>query len=172
MAYIPFLTPGTPLRAQKLQKMLLIIRFGSVIYFVGKEGSSPLQTIKCYVFLICPTPSPSWGGISPLYPPRGPLQICKAAKNGTKIPRFGSAIFIIGKQGKSPLKSIKCSVFLICLSPSPSRGGKSPICHPRGPTQSPNATKNTNKITRFGSTICFIGKEGNGPLKPSNVKSF
>ena len=27
-------------------------RFGAAIFFVGKEGSNPLKTIMCYVFLI------------------------------------------------------------------------------------------------------------------------
>ena len=45
--------------------------------------------------------------------------------------------------------------------PSPSRAGVSPICHPTGPPQSLKARKNTTKITRFGSAVSFIGKEGN-----------
>ena len=36
---------------------------------------------------------------------------------------------------------------------------------PQGPPQSPKATKNTTKITRFASAVFFIGKEGYSPLK-------
>ena len=37
--------------------------------------------------------------------------------------------------------------------PNLSQGGALPICYPKGATQSPNATKNTAKITRFGLAL-------------------
>ena len=77
------------------------------MFFVGKEGNSHLKTIKCKVFLISPTPSPSWGGASPIRYPRGPPQSPKAAKNTIKTTRFGSALFLVGKEGTTPLKTIK-----------------------------------------------------------------
>ena len=50
-------------------------------------------------------------------------------------------------------------------TPSPSWGGASPSRNPRGPPQSPKATKNTTEITRFALALFSIGKEGNSPLK-------
>ena len=133
------------------------------------RGTAP---IKCQISRICPTPSPSWGGASPTRHPRGPPQSPKATKNTTEITKFGLAVFLVGKEGNSPLKTIKCIVFLICPTPLPSWGGASPIRHPRGPSQSTRATNNTTKITRFGLAVFLVGKEGNSPLKTIKYKVF
>ena len=37
--------------------------------------------------------------------------------------------------------------------------GASPLCHPRGPKQSPKGTENTIMINRFGSAIFFINTQ-------------
>ena len=133
---------------------LAVVRFANVTHHAqSKEGNSLLKTTKCQVFLMRPPPSPSLDGASPIRHPRGPPQSPKPTKNTTEITRFGLAVFLVGKEGNSPLKTTKCQVFLIRPTPSPSLGGASPIRHPRGPPQSPKATKNTTKITRFGSHL-------------------
>ena len=138
--------------------------FGLAVCFMGKEGNSHLKTTKCQVFLICPTPSSSLGGASIICHPRGPPQSLKATKNTTKITRFGLAVFLVGKEGNSPLKTTKCQVFLIRPTPSTSLGGASPIRHPRGPTQSPKATKNTTEITRFGLAVFLVAQYNKNPI--------
>ena len=110
-----------------------ITTFALAVFFVGEEGNSPLKTIKCYVFQICPTPLASWGGASPICHPRGPPHSPKAAKINAEITRFSSVVFSVGREGSSPLNTIKCKVFLICPTLTPSKSGKSPICHPRDP---------------------------------------
>ena len=94
----------------------------------------------------------------------------KAAKNATKIKKFGLAFFFVGEEGTSPLKIINCQVFLICPTPSPSRGGATPISHPRDPPQSPKATIIATEITRLPQLSCFVGNGGNSPPKPSNFR--
>ena len=56
---------------------------GSAIFIMGKEGNSPLKSIKCRL-QICPTLSPSWGGASPTLDPRGPYQSPKVTRGTTK----------------------------------------------------------------------------------------
>ena len=131
---ITHLSPQGPPQSPKAAKNTTeITTFGLAVFFVGKEGNSHLKTIKCQVFLICPTPSPSWGGASPIRHPRGPPQSPKATKNTTQLTTFGLAVFFVGEEGNSYHKTIKCKVFLIRPTPSPSWGGASPIPHPRGP---------------------------------------
>ena len=142
-----------------------IIRSCLAGLFMAKKGNSHLKSITCSVLLTFLTSSPSWGGASPIHHSRGPPQSPKATKNTTEISRFASAVFFIGKEGYSPLRIIKCKVSLTRPTPSPSWGGTSPIRCPRGPPQSPTATKNTAEITRFTSALFFTGKEGYSPLK-------
>ena len=54
---------------------------------------------------------------------------------------------------------------LILATRSPSRGGASPIYHPRDHPQSFEATKNTTERTRFGIPVFFMSKEENSTLK-------
>ena len=122
-------------------------------------------TITWNLSWIRPTPSPSWGGTSPIPHPRGPPESPKVTKNTTVISRSHLAVVFIGKEGNNHLKSVTCLVPLICPTPSPSWGSTSPIPHPRGPPQSPKATKNTTKISRSHLAAVFIGKEGNNHLK-------
>ena len=75
---------------------------------MGKEGISPFYSMECEVFLICSTPSLSWGCASPICHPMVPLQRPKATKNTTKITKFGLPIFFVSKEKNSPLKTIKC----------------------------------------------------------------
>ena len=58
-----------------------------------------------------------WGGASPIRHPREPLQSPKATKNVTK---FGLAVFLVGKEGNNPLKTIKYQVSLIFPTVAPS----------------------------------------------------
>ena len=130
-----------------------------------EEGISPLRTIRCSVFPKRLTPSPAWGGASPINHPRGCPQSPKATKNTTKITRFCLPTCFMGKEENSLLKTIIRNVFLICPTLSPSCGGASPIRHPRGPPQSFRATKNTTELSKFGLLILFTGNVGNRPLK-------
>ena len=68
-----------------------------------KEGDNTLKSVTCQVPLICPTPSPLWGGTSPIPHLRGPPQSQKVTKNTTEISRSHLAAVFIGKEGgKSP----------------------------------------------------------------------
>ena len=104
----------------------------------------------------------------------GPPQSPKATKNTIEISRSHLAAVFIGKEGNNHLKSLTCKVPLIWPTQSPSWGGTSPICLPKGPPTSPEATKNTIKISRFLLAAVFIGKEGKKSpeichlLSPSN----
>ena len=71
----------------------------------------------------------------------------------------------IGKEGNNHLKSMTCSVPLIRPTPSLAWGGTLPICYPRGPPQSPKATKNITDMSRSHSGAVFTIKEGNNHLK-------
>ena len=96
-----------------------IIRSCLAGLFIGKEGNSQLKSITCFLLLISPTSSPSWGGTSPIHHPRAPFQSPKVTKSAVKITRSCLAGIII-KEGDNYLKFITCSVFLICPTPSPS----------------------------------------------------
>ena len=48
--------------------------------FIGNEGNNYLESITCQVFLIFPTPSPSWCGTSLIHHPRGLFQSPKVTK--------------------------------------------------------------------------------------------
>ena len=56
---------------------------GLTIFNMGKKGNSPLKSVKCCL-QICPTLSPSWGGASPIFHPRGPYQSPKVIRGTTK----------------------------------------------------------------------------------------
>ena len=76
--------------------------------FIGKEENNHLKSFIYQALVISPTPSPYWGGRSPIHHPRGPPQSPKTTQNTTEITRFAIAVFFIGKEGYSPLKIIKC----------------------------------------------------------------
>ena len=59
----------------------------------------------------------------------------------------------MSKEASSPFKTIKYEAFLICPTPSLSRGVHCPSVIPGAPPQNPDATKNTIKITRFGLAL-------------------
>ena len=115
---------------------------------MGKEGNSHLKSITCSVLLISPTSFSSWDGTSLIHHPRAPFQSHKVTKNAIKITRSCFAGLFIGKEGNYYLKSITCSVFLICPTQSLSWDGTPPIHHHRGPFQSPKVTKNATMIIR------------------------
>ena len=100
---------------------------------MGKEGNCHLKSITCSVYLISPTSSPSWDGTSLIYHPMAPFQSPNVTKNANKITRSRFAGLFIGKEGHFYLKSIICTVFLICPTWSLSWGGTPPIHHHRAP---------------------------------------
>ena len=90
--------------------------------------------LKFFIFfLIFPASTPSLGGASSISHPWGQPQSPKVTKNTTMFTRFNLAVFLVRKEGNSPLKTIKCLVFLICPTLVPSLGGTSLICHLSGP---------------------------------------
>ena len=115
-----------------------LITFGSDVFFTGEEGNSPLKTIKHPPFQISSAPSPSRGGASPIYHPRSTPQCYKATKNTPEVIWFGLAVFFVGKEGNSLLKTIKHQSFLIFPILSTSWLGPSPICYHRGPKPKSN----------------------------------
>ena len=100
----PMVPPQRPKATKNTTK---IKKFGISTFFVSKEKSSPIKTIKCSVFPIFPTWPPAWGGASFIRHPQGPPQSFKATKNTTALTRFGLPIFFKGNEGKSPLTTIK-----------------------------------------------------------------
>ena len=122
--------------------------------------------LKFFIFfLIFPASTPSLGGASSISHPWGQPQSPKVTKNTTMFTRFNLAVFLVRKEGNSPLKTIKCLVFLICPTLVPSLGGASLICHLSGPPQSPKVSKNTIKITSFCHAVILMSKEANSLLK-------
>ena len=119
----PIHHPRAPFQSPKVTKSAVkITRSCLAGIFIKKEGDNYLKFITCSVFLICPTPSPSWDGTSLIYHPMAPFQSPKVTKNANKITRSRFAGLFIGKEGHIYLKSIICTVFLICPTwshPSP-----------------------------------------------------
>ena len=90
----------------------MITRFDLAVFLVRKEGNNPLKTIKCLVFLICPTLVPSLGGASLICHLSGPPQSPKVSKNTIKITSFCHAVILMSKEANSLLKAIKCLAYL------------------------------------------------------------
>ena len=139
---------GSPQCPKASKNATEITRSQLACLFIGKEGNSHLKSVTCLVPVICPTPSTSWGCLSPIHHPRGPPQIPKASKNATEIIKSYLARSFMGKEGNSLLKSTTCKVPVICLTLSSSWGGTALFHDPRGPSQSPKGIKNATKITR------------------------
>ena len=151
---LPIHHPKAPFQSPKVTKNSIdLTRSCLAGLFIGKEGDNYLKSVTCSVFLICPTPCPSWGGTSPIRQPRGPFKSRKVTKNATNLIKPCLAELFMGKEGNCHFKSITCSVLLISSTSSPAWDGTSPIHHPRAPFQSPKETKNASKITRS----CFAG---------------
>ena len=104
----PIHHPRAPFQSPKVTKSAVKITRSCLAGIIIKEGDNYLKFITCSVFLICPTPSPSWGGTSPIHHPRGPFQSPKVTKNATMIIRSHLASLFIGKEGNGHLKSITC----------------------------------------------------------------
>ena len=104
-----YLSGVDPLRApQRPKRPPIQPDLAKLIFFMSKEENSFHKTVRRQVSLIHPPPSSSWGGTSPICHPRCPPQSPKATKNTTEIIRFDLAVFFLGKEGNSPLKTIKC----------------------------------------------------------------
>ena len=67
-----------------------VTRFSLVLFFLGKEGYSPLKNRIYHILSSHPTLSACWGGTSPICHPTGPHQSHKYTKNTTKVTRFSS----------------------------------------------------------------------------------
>ena len=77
----PIHHPRAPIQSPKMTKNAIkITRSCLAGLFIGNEGNNYLETITCQVFLIFPTPSPSWCGTSPIHHPRGLFQSPKVTK--------------------------------------------------------------------------------------------
>ena len=163
---LPIHHPRAPFQSPKVTKnSFKLTRSCLAGLFIGKEGDNYLKSVTCSVFLICPTPCPSWGGTSPIHHLGGPFKSPKVTNKATNLIRPRIAELFMGKEGNCHFQSMTCSVFLISPTSSPSWDGTSPIHHPRAPFQSPKVTKSAVKITRSCLAGIFIKKEGDNYLK-------
>ena len=109
------MTQGVPLRAPKWPKMLMRQPYlAKPSFLLVKRGTALLNT-KCLVFLVSPTPSPSWVGASLICHPRGPYQNPKATQHATKITRLGPPVFFVSDEGNSCQIQGRCNFFSTSL---------------------------------------------------------
>ena len=133
---------GPPQSPKAIKNTTEISKLRLASVHIGKERNNHVKSVTCEVPLILPNLSPSWGGTTPIRHPRGLPQSPKATKNTTEISKLRLASVFIGKERKNHLKSVNCAVPLICPTPFLPWGGTTPICHSKGPPQSPKAIKN------------------------------
>ena len=134
---------GPPQFPKATKNAAEITRFSSAGYFVGYEEDRQIISTLSPLFLILPTPAPSRGGASYVYHPRGPSWSQIKTNSTTTFSKFGSAGFFLSNEENSHFISMVYQVGLIFLFLSHSWGHASLIHHPRGSSQSPQATRNT-----------------------------
>ena len=115
----PIHHPRAPFQSPKVTKSAVKITRSCLAGIIIKEGDNYLKFITCSVFLICPTPSPSWGGTSPIHHPKGLFQSPKVTKNATNMIRSCLAGPFMGKEGNRNLKlsPVQSFRYLLPLSP-------------------------------------------------------
>ena len=102
----PICHPTGPHQSHKYTKNTTKVnRFSLVLFFLGKEGYSPLKNRIYHILGSHPTLSACWGGTSPICHPTGPHQSHKYTKNTTEVTRFSLVLYFLGKEGYSPLKN-------------------------------------------------------------------